>query len=80
MKTIVKKNQVKLIILIINKDTLKKKLGYFITDNTSANDTYDAGIIDLIQLDSNGSWPKRKNTSMNGTYYQLHYRNFYNRK
>lgn len=45
------KNQAKVIILVIDKYALKKKLGYFITNNTSSNNIYIAEIIDLIWPD-----------------------------
>ncbi len=42
------KNQAKAIIPVIDEYSLKEKLGYFMTDNASSNDTYVAEIIDLI--------------------------------
>lgn len=43
-----RKNQAKTIILVIDKYTLKKKLGYFITNNAFFNNTYVIKINDLI--------------------------------
>ncbi len=47
------KNQAKAIIPVIDGYGLKEKLGYFMTDNASSNDTYVAEIIDLIWPDLN---------------------------
>ena len=42
------KNQDKTIIPVIDEYGLKEKLGYFMTDNASLNDTCVAEMIDLI--------------------------------
>ena len=45
------KNQAKAIIPVIDEYGLKEKLGYFMTDNASSNDTCVAEVIDLIRPD-----------------------------
>ena len=47
------KNQAKAILPVLDKYLLKAKLGYFITDNASSNDTCITEIIDLIRPDLN---------------------------
>lgn len=42
------KNQAKAIILVINKYSLKEKLGYFMINNTFSNDIFVTKIINLI--------------------------------
>lgn len=45
------KNQIKSIILVLEKYSLKKKLDYFILDNVSLNNTYMTIIFKTLYLD-----------------------------
>lgn len=47
------KNQAKSIVPVLEEYSLKEKLGYFITDNASSNNTCVMEIIETLQLDLN---------------------------
>lgn len=47
------KNQAKAILSVLDKYLIKAKLGYFITNNASSNDTYITEIINLIRFNLN---------------------------